>query len=543
MSTTDEILVIGHRNPDTDAICSALAYADFYRRASGANAVACYLDELGPETIWLLRHLELEPPRQINDVYWRVADVMRDDAPHVTPQATLREAGLLMREHNLGALPVLDGRRLVGIIPRDLLADRYLALLQLSRHLDRDLATICAALEAEQLAGPHHAQLRGEVWVGTFSPHVARSLLQPGDIVIIEDDAELQITTLEAGASCLIIGRDAPTAEGLIEAAHARGTILLRTTHNSLAIAALLEQSAPVDGVMQHDPVTVHPNDPLAEAQEHLRRNRLASLPVVDGEGDYLGLLLRRVLVPQERRRVILTDHNHAGQAAAGAAESEIIAIIDHHNLGGLQTLRPLTIQIEPVGCCSTLVAEGYRRAGITPPHQIAGAMLGAILSDTVQFRSPTTTPRDRDAAAWLAELSGETIADLARQMFRARLPDPVPPPEWWVSRDWKVYTFGTTSIGIAQMELVDVEAIMPPLHELREALRQQAQREGLTTALLMLTDILAASSTLISADQTGEQIAEHAFGQRFIANKMLLPGVMSRKKQIVPPIAAAIAR
>ncbi|MBC8164037.1 MAG: putative manganese-dependent inorganic diphosphatase [Roseiflexaceae bacterium] len=503
--------------------------------------MACYLDDLGPEAIWLLKHLQLAPPRQISDVYWRVTDVMRNDVPHLSPRNTLREAGLLMRETELGALPVLDGQRLIGVLPRDLLADRYLALLDVTLRVERDLATARQALNGVVLAGRPDAQLRGQVWVGTFSPKEARRCIQPGDVVIVEDDSELQRATIEAGAGCVIVARNAPVAQEIIELAQAHGTVLLRTPRSSLAAAALLEQSGAVEHFMEHDSVTVNPNDLLNEAQQHLRQNRLASIPVIDDNGTYQGLLLRRVLVPQDRRRVILTDHNHSSQAAAGVAESEIIAIIDHHNLGGLRTLQPLSMQIEAVGCSCTLIAEAYRRSGITPSPQIAGAMLGAILSDTVQFRSPTTTPRDREMAAWLAELSEQEIENLAHQLFRARLPNPVPPPDWWVSRDWKAYTFGNTSIGIAQMELVDVEERMPPLEELRTALRFQTHREGLTTSLLLLTDILDQFSLLIAADQAGEQIAERAFGRRFAEGKLRLPGVMSRKKQVLPPIAAAI--
>jgi manganese-dependent inorganic pyrophosphatase len=308
-----------------------------------------------------------------------------------------------------------------------------------------------------------------------------------------------------------------------------------------LSAAVLLEQSTPVDSVMQPDPHAVTPDDLLGEAQQHLRQGRLSALPVVEADGRYVGLLLRRHLVPQRRRRVILTDHNHAGQAAAGVTESDMLAIIDHHNLGGLQTLQPLVMHIEPVGCTCTLIAEMYQRAGIVPTCQIAGAMLGAILSDTVQFRSPTTTPRDRTAAEWLSAQSGEQIETLARSMFRARLPNPTPLPEWWVSRDRKVYSFGDTTIGIAQIELVDVEQVMPPVDALRRALAEAARHEQLTTAFLLLTDILEQRSLLLAADETGEQIAEQAFGGRFANGTLALPGVMSRKSQVVPPLAGAL--
>jgi len=540
-TATDAILVIGHHSPDTDAICSALACADLHARASGEPTVACHLDEIGPETAWLLRRLGLEPPRPIADVYLRVGDVMMADAPTLRADDTVRHAGLLMREHELGALPVLDDDgRLIGMLPRDLLADRYLDLLRLSGRLLRPLSTAIAALDGELVAGDPAGALDGRLWMGTFSPATAHARLGRSDIVLVEDDAELQRAVIEAGAACLIVARGAALADGVAELAQARGATVLRTRHGSLTSASLLEQSSPVSGEMRRDPTTMRPDDLLSEAQQHLRTGRLACLPVVDDDGRYRGLLLRRHLIPQGRRRVILTDHNHPGQAAAGVAESAVVAIVDHHNLGGLQTLQPLTMQIEPVGCTCTLLAEGYRSRGLEPAPSMAGAMLGAILSDTVGFRSPTTTPRDQAAAEWLSALCGEPIEPLARDLFRARLPDPPPPPSWWVSRDMKAYSFGGVDVGIAQIELVDVEHSAPPLEELRRELASAARAQGLSTALLLLTDILAQGSTLIAANEAGERLAERAFGQPFVDHRQELPGVVSRKKQVAPQIAAA---
>lgn len=538
-----EILVIGHRNPDTDAVCSALAYADLHGRLSGAPTVACHLDELAPETIWLLTHLGLAPPRPISDVYLRVADVMVTDAPHLRPDDTVRRAGLLMQQHALNALPVLDDDdRLVGIIPRGLLAERYLRLLHASEQLARPLAAVAETLDAEVLAGAENTWLRGALLLGTFSPEAAAALLAPGDLLIVEDDPELQRAALLSGAGCLIVARDAPVDASLPELAAARGAAILRTAHSSLAAAALLEQSEPLAEAIERNPVTVAPDDVLSEAQQHLRAGNLASLPVIGADGRYLGLLLRRHLVPQNRRPVILTDHNHPGQAAPGVAESAVLAIIDHHNLGGLQTLQPLTVHVEAVGCTCTLIAELYQRAGLTPSSALAGAMLGAILSDTVQFRSPTTTPRDRAAAEWLAGLSGQAIDSLARRLFRARLPDPPPPAAWWVGRDWKVYHAGDKDMAIGQVELVDVEEVLPPLDELRRELAAAARREELYTAYLMLTDILDGGSVLLAANEAGEHLARRAFGAPFVGHRLSLPGVVSRKKQVAPPLAAALA-
>lgn len=259
--------------------------------------------------------------------------------------------------------------------------------------------------------------------------------------------------------------------------------------------------------------------------------------------GQLQGVLLRRHLTAQARRRVILTDHNHPDQTAPGVTESEIIAIVDHHNLGGLQTLRPLTILCEPVGSTCTLITELYQRHQVPLPVNLAGGMLAAILSDTVHFRSPTTTLRDRTAAAWLEQHSGQVAASLARELFRARLPSPKPPAAWWVESNLKTYTFSGQTIGIGQVEVTEIETAMPPIAVLRAELIRAMQERHLLTTYLLLTDILGEYSLLLSADANGEHIAEQAFGQEFVDGYSRLNGVMSRKQQVIPQIAAVLAR
>jgi manganese-dependent inorganic pyrophosphatase len=294
---------------------------------------------------------------------------------------------------------------------------------------------------------------------------------------------------------------------------------------------------------MQADPPRCQADDLLSEAQALLRHARLASLPVVNVQNQLQGVLLRRHLTAQGRRRVILTDHNHPDQTAPGVTESEIVAIIDHHNLGGLQTLRPLTILCEPVGSTCTLITELYQRYAAPLPVNLASGMLAAILSDTVHFRSPTTTQRDRAAAAWLEHYSGQDAASLARGLFRARLPRPTPSATWWVESNLKTYTFNDQTIGIGQVEVTDIETVMPPVAILRAELARVMQERTLLTAYLLLTDILGEYSLLLAGDAQGEQIAEQAFGQSFVAGCSRLEGVMSRKQQIVPQIAAVLAR
>jgi manganese-dependent inorganic pyrophosphatase len=439
---------------------------------------------------------------------------------------------------------VIDGeRRLVGIVQSDTLAARYLDQLQLPEEIDLPIGTLQRTLEAELLAGPPDAILNDRVWIATMTGETARASVGGGDVVIVGDQPEVQRAALDAGCGCLIVTDGAPLDDALIAEAARRGAMLLRTRHSPFAAALLLQQSVPVDRVMARGlpAVTVHRDTLLQDAKAQLRRGNLTGLAVIDDDGILQGMLLRRHLAEQANRQIILTDHNHPDQAAPGAAESQIVAIIDHHNLGGMQTLQPLSVQCEPVGSTCTLIAELFRWRAAPLAPALAGAMLGGVLSDTVGFRSPTTTQRDREIAAWLAERSGQPIESLAHRMFRARLPDPVPPAGWWVSRDMKVFAFGDTRFSISQVELTDVAEVMPPPGELRQALASLVDEHRLTSAFVLLTDILEQSSVLLAANPAGDALAERAFGGRMVDGQLILPGVMSRKKQVVPPLAAAL--
>ncbi len=538
------VLVVGHVNPDTDAICSAVAYAALHQWLTGEPTLACHLDDLAPETVWVFEHFHLTPPRAIADVYLHVRDVMEQTVPHLRPEHTVREAGLLMQAQDVGALPVVDdGDVLVGLLARDALAARYLEQLQLSEEVNLSVRLLVHTLHADLLSGDGDRVLRQRAWIATMRPATMQCMIQRGDIVIIGDQPEMQRAAIDGGAGCLILTDQAAIDDAVLTAAIERDVVVLQTAYSPFAAALLLQQSIAVGQVMQVEPPHCHADDLLAEAQTRLRQTRLASLPVVNARGQLQGVLLRRHLTAQGRRRVILTDHNHPDQTAPGVIESEIIAIIDHHNLGGLQTLRPLTILCEPVGSTCTLITELYQRHGAPLPANLASGMLAAIVSDTVHFRSPTTTDRDRAAVRWLEQRSGEQAARIARDLFRARLPRPTPSGAWWIESNFKTYTFSDHTIGIGQVEVSDIEAVMPPVAVLHAELSRVMQERQLLTAFLMLTDILGEYSLLLAADTAGEYIAEQAFGQRLRGGYCRLDGVMSRKQQVVPQIATVLAR
>jgi manganese-dependent inorganic pyrophosphatase len=541
--------VIGHRIPDTDAVCSALAYARLHAWQTGQDTQACFLDELNSETSFVLEHFGLAPPRAIEDVFLRAADVMERQIPAIDPDTTLREAGILLQERGLNALPVIDGEgRLVGVFGADALGARYLEELSLSPAIDLPVTLLRRTLDATLLVGEEDAVVHDRLLIATFGSEMTPRHVEAGDALILGEQPRVMRAALEAGAHCLIVCEDAGVPDDVLDLARSKGALVLTTPHKPFATALLIQQSVPVGRVMRpaEARITALSDTTLEEAQEQIRRENLPALAIVDGGGVLVGLVLRRHLLAQGQRPIILTDHNHADQAAPGVAQSHILAIIDHHNLGGLQTLQPLSMLVEPVGCACTLIAEQYRRLNAPCDAAIAGAMLAAIMSDTVGFRSPTTTARDRAIAAWLASICGEQPEALAQAMFRARLPQPTPPARWWVQKDYKEYTFGARRLGIGQVELVDVERVMPPHEALIAELGRSAREGGLDGAFLMLTDIFDERSLLLADCPASLELAAQAFGLEFALTArpaaLNLPGVMSRKKQVVPALAGALS-
>jgi manganese-dependent inorganic pyrophosphatase len=541
----DVVLVLGHRIPDTDAVCSALAYARLFGWQTGRPTRACHLDELNSETAFVLQRFGLDAPQPIEDVYLRAADVMDRQIPAVDPETTLREAGTLLRERGLNALPVIDGEgRLVGIFAADALGAHYLEELKLSHQIDLPVTLLRRTLDASLLAGDVSGVVRDRLLIATFSSESTPRYVEPGDALILGDQPNVMRAALRAGASCLIVCDGASVPDDVLAEASARQALVLATAHAPFATALLIQQSVPVGRMMRpaEPQLLARADATLEEAQEQIRRENLPALAIVDEAGVLLGLLLRRHLLAQGERPIVLTDHNHPDQAAPGVERSLLLAIVDHHNLGGLQTLQPLSMQVEPVGCTCTLIAEQFRRFEAPLDAPLAGAMLAAILSDTVGFRSPTTTARDREAAAWLAERCGEVPEELARAMFRARLPQPTPPARWWVHKDYKEYRFGALHLGIGQVELADVEDVMPPRAALIAELDQATRAGGLDGAFLVLTDIFEARSVLLADSPASLDLAARAFGVAPHEGALRLPGVMSRKKQVVPTLAAGLA-
>ena len=536
------LYVIGHRNPDTDSICSAIGYAHL-KQGLGEPAVPARAGKLNAETRYVLERFGVEAPVLIPDLYPRARDIMSPVAVTIHPEQTIKELGRRMRESSGKSAAVVNEKGiLLGIVSLGDLARRYFEELEMP-----DLASagvsfegLLAALEGRiEVAGDMERKVRGKIWIAAAKAETFRKLIGNGDIVLAGDREEAQLTLLDCGIDVLVLTGNARAGNALREAAASRGTLVFRTRFDTYTAARLINQSIPVRVVMQDKVVSFRPADLVSDVRETTVRTRFRNYPVTEN-GKIIGMINRDRLIVPEREKVILVDHNEKTQAVAGIEEAHIIEIIDHHRLGGLETGEPIFIRHDPVGSTSTIVASMHWHRNVEIPRPIAGILLAGILSDTLLFKSPTATPQDRDAAERLARIAGVEVQEFGLSVLRAGSRFNGLEAEEIVRYDLKEFQIGDYRVSISQISVMDaVDMLAHRWEELGGALSNVRQKEGYDLALLMVTDILQETTHLLHAGKP-VSLLRRAFGGENADATFILPGMMSRKKQVVPPLVEA---
>lgn len=538
------ILVFGHKNPDNDSICSAIAYAHLKNLTDPAHVyVPARLGPLPPETAWVLDRFGVAVPQQIAHVRTRVTDVMTTDLVTVGPQDTLHAVGLLLAERGVRALPVVERGEVRGLVTVQALASRYVEDLTVSGFAERPVmvAQVAEALDGRVVAGDGKAQLSGAVLIGAMEPATMVKHIEPGDTLIVGDRRRSQPMAIEAGISCLVVtGGHEPTG-GVLELAGERGCAIITTPKDTYAAARLMDLSHAVSEVMETDILVVEPDMLLSEAAEDLFGSPQREAPVVDGDGRLVGLLTRTNVARAGRRRVILVDHNEIAQSADGVGEAEVVEIVDHHRVGDVQTSGPITFLGIPVGATATIVAMRYRDLEVDPPPAMAGLLLAAMLSDTVLLKSPTATDTDREMVEWLAEVLEVDYVEFAMDMFRARSSLTEFSVERAVMHDLKEYRVGDKHIAVGQIETVDLEDVLRHRTDLVDYMETMVRVYGYDLALLMVTDVVREGSELLAVGK--RRLVEKAFGVGFETGSAWFDGMLSRKKQVAPRLMESAGR
>ena len=541
----DIIYVTGHKNPDSDSICAAYAYAEFKNKIGETETVACRLGNVNQETQFILDYFEAEAPKFLNTVKLKVEDLQFDNISPISPDISLKTAWTIMRDKNIKTLPVADENdHLLGVLSVANLTSCYMDIWDnrilsksnttLDNIVDTLSAKICYVNEDIKF-------FPGKIAVTAMQPDTMTEHIEEGDIAIVGDREEAQSALINLNVSLMIVTGGYAPSEKIINLAKEHGVTVIVTQHDSFTASRLIVQSIPVGYVMVKENIVSFTTDDLVDdIKGVMAETRFRSYPVLDQNGRVVGTVSRYHLISNHKKKVIQVDHNERGQSVDGLEDAEVVEIIDHHRVADIQTNNPIYFRNEPVGSTSTIVAKCFFESGIRPSRKAAGLLCGAIISDTLLFRSPTCTPQDKYICKKLAEIAGINIEEFAKEMFKAGTSLKGKTVEQIFNTDFKPFTIEGTKVGISQVNTMDIEGFMPLKEEMLNYMDQKAKEAGLEMVMLLLTDILNEGSEILVTGAKPE-IVEKAFNITLKDKGAFLPGVLSRKKQVVPPITNAI--
>lgn len=542
----DVIYVTGHKNPDSDSICAAFSYAEFKNKTGKLPAIPVRLGNVSQETQYILDYFGVEAPQLLKTVKLKVEDLEFDKITPVSPEISLKTAWTIMRDKNIKTLPVADENdHLLGVLAVSNLTSCYMDIWdnRILAKSNTSFENIVDTLSAKEIyVNTERKTFPGKIVVSAMKPESMKDHIEAGDIAIVGDREEVQDALLDLNISLLIItGSHTPTNK-VIEKATKSNISVITTPHDSFTASRLIVQSIPVGYVMIKDKLVTFSTDELVEdVKKVMIDTRYRSYPVISENGKVLGTVSRYHLISNYKKKIIQVDHNERSQSVDGLEEAEILEIIDHHRVADIQTSGPLYFRSEPIGSTSTIVGKCFFENGIRPSKQAAGLLCGAIISDTLLFRSPTCTPQDKNICLKLAEIAGINVEEFAKEMFKAGTSLKGKTVEQIFNQDFKPFGIEDTRVGIAQVNTMDIEGFMPLKDEMLAYMNTKAKEANLDMVLLLLTDILNEGSQILVAGDRPE-IVEKAFNVKLEDSTAFLDGVLSRKKQVVPPITAAVS-
>ena len=541
-----KVVVIGHRNPDTDSICSAIAYAELKNRTSTLVCEPRRAGKMNQETEFVLKKFGVTPPRMCTDVNPKIRDVDYREMPGIPGSTSLRRAWKIMRDQQIDTLSITSAdNELEGIITVKDLATANMdvfdtAVLAKSR---TSYKNILETLNGTMVVGDDDAVCTtGHIKIGTATPEMLESSVEKGDIVILSNRYESQLCAIEKEASLLIICNGAKVGRTIQRIADETGVAIMTTPVDTYAAGKLISQCAPISYYMTRDNILKFTLvTPVADVLRVMAKVRHRYFPILDEEGKYCGMVSRRNVIALRKRRIILVDHNEATQAVEGFDQAEILEIIDHHRIGSLETSGPVYFRNQPVGCTATIITQMYDENGVEIPAQIAGLLLAAILSDTLVFRSPTCTPVDVAAAKRLAQIAGVDIDEFSTEMFEAGEKLDGKTPEEVFLQDFKVFMCGDIRFGVAQGSYMTRKNLQAAQALLQPYLEEARNKQNVEDLYMLLTDVPKEESVVICTGRYAAEVLSNGFESRPAADgSWTLPGVVSRKKQFIPAMMSA---
>ena len=544
--TAHKVVVIGHRNPDTDSICSAIAYAELKNKTSSLVCEARRAGRMNQETEFVLKRFGVAPPRMCTDVNPKIRDVDYREMPGIPGSTSLRKAWEIMRDQQIDTLPITSAdNELEGIITVKDIATANMdvfdtGVLATSRTTYKN---ILETLGGTMVVGNENAVCTtGHIKIGTATPEMLENNVEKGDIVILTNRYESQLCAIEKEASLLIICNGAKVGRTIQRIAEETGVAIMTAPCDTYAAGKLVSQCAPISYYMTRDDIMKFTLvTPVADVTRVMAKVRHRYFPILDEEGKYCGMVSRRNIIALRKRRIILVDHNEATQAVEGFDQAEILEIIDHHRIGSLETSRPVYFRNQPVGCTATIITQMYDENGVEIRPQIAGLLLAAILSDTLVFRSPTCTPVDVSTAHRLAKIAGVEIDAFASEMFEAGEKLDGKTPEEVFLQDFKVFMCGDVRFGVAQGSYMTRKNLKAAQQLLTPYLPEACGKQNVEDLYMLLTDVPKEESVVICTGRHADEMLRSGFEKEPEEDgSWVLPGVVSRKKQFIPALMSA---
>ena len=537
------VYVTGHRNPDTDTIASAIAYAEYKNLVDPENHYApARLGEVNTQTEWALKRSGAQSPKLLPHIMLRVKDVMHTDLLTAHRDDPLRNVGLAMSKRNIGQVPIVDDDgSLIGLVTERNLARMYIRESRgASTFADSPVyvGAMVEVLEGELLVGEEDRQYSGNLWVISMSVDSMGQSMQPGDVVVVGDRPKSQRRAIDLGAGVLVVSNGVRPDDEILEMARERGTTVILSPLDSYVTSRLIQLSVPSWEVMSENPLTVDPDDLITEITESVMEVHYRAAIAVDHNNVPLGVVSRTDLLNPRPRRVLLVDHAETGQSVKGVEKAQVVEILDHHHIGDIETNTPIPAVFDPVGSTATLIVERFKASGLRPEESTATMLLAAVLSDTVILNSPTTTERDREVVGYLEEMLDVDAVEFGMEMFEASSDVSEVSAEEIVNRDAKEYGTSSGKMSVSQVETVGT-GLLERKDELLDALEDLRARNDYIFSALMVTDIIEGGTELLCAGDCAP--VERAFDERTEDGVIDLPGVMSRKKQVAPRLLAVL--
>ena len=541
-----KVVVIGHRNPDTDSICSAIAYAELKNKTSELLCEARRAGKMNQETEFVLKKFGVKPPRMCTDVNPKIRDVDYREMPGIPGSTSLRKAWEIMRDQKIDTLPVTSAdNELEGVITVKDIATANMDVFdtEILAKSKTSYKNILETLDGTMVVGSEDAVCAtGRIRIGTATPEMLESTVEKGDIVILTNRYESQLCAIEKEAALLIICNGSKVGRTIQRIAEETGVAIMTAPCDTYAAGKLMSQCAPISYYMTRDDIMKFTLvTPVADVTRVMAKVRHRYFPILDEDGKYCGMVSRRNIIALRKRRIILVDHNEATQAVEGFDQAEILEIIDHHRIGSLETSGPVYFRNQPVGCTATIITQMYDENGVEIRPQIAGLLLAAILSDTLVFRSPTCTPVDVSTAHRLAKIAGVEIDAFASEMFEAGEKLDGKTPEEVFLQDFKVFMCGDVRFGVAQGSYMTRKNLKAAQKLLTPYLPEACGKQNVEDLYMLLTDVPKEESVVICTGRHADEMLRSGFEKEPEEDgSWVLPGVVSRKKQFIPALMSA---